>query len=111
MVYTGTHDNETLKQWFEAKTAEDQEKGRKFLRKAGVDTRHIVHAFIVYAMERNSELAIIPISDLMGLGEEGRINRPGTVGDPNWKWRLVDYNRLKKQKDFLKKTIQNTGRV
>ena len=47
----------------------------------------------------------------MGLGEEGRINRPGTVGDPNWKWRLVDYNRLKKQKDFLKKTIQNTGRV
>ncbi len=56
VVYTGTHDNETLKQWFEAKTAEDQEKGRKFLRKAGVDTRHIVHAFIVYAMERTGKV-------------------------------------------------------
>lgn len=110
VVYTGTHDNETLKQWFEARTEEEQLQCRKFLRMQGIDTRHIVHAFIVYAMERNSELAIIPIADLMGFGEEGRINRPGTVGAPNWMWRLVDYNRLKKQKDFLKKTIENTDR-
>lgn len=109
--YTGTHDNETIRQWFEAKTEEEQQLCKDFLKEEGIDTRHIAHAFVTYTMQRPAELAIVPVSDLMGLGAEGRINTPGTLGSPNWMWRLTDFNKLKRQKAFLRKTIEESGRV
>ncbi len=108
--YTGTHDNETIRQWFREKPKEEQEQCRAFLRKQGIDTRHIAHAFVTYTMQRPAELAIVPVADLLGLGEEGRLNTPGTLGAPNWQWRLADFGRLKRQKAFLTRVIRGTGR-
>lgn len=108
--YTGTHDNETIRQWFEAKPEKEREQCRKFLRGEGIDTRHIAHAFVSYTMRRPAELAIVPVADLLGLGEEGRLNTPGTLGAPNWQWRLKDFGRLKRQKGFLERVIREAGR-
>ena len=108
--YTGTHDNETIRQWFFAKEKEEQAESRVFLRRQGIDTRHIAHAFVAYTMQRPCELAIVPAADLLGLGEEGRLNTPGTLGAPNWQWRLADFGRLKRQKEFLARVIRETGR-
>ena len=72
-----------------------------FLRRQGIDTRHIAHAFVAYTMQRPCELAIVPAADLLGLG---------TLGAPNWQWRLADFGRLKRQKEFLARVIRETGR-
>jgi 4-alpha-glucanotransferase len=108
--YTGTHDNETVLQWFQAKPKKEQELCRAFLRKEGIDTRHIAHAFVTYTMRRPTELAVVPVSDLLGLGEDGRINTPGTIGAPNWMWRLADFKRLRSQRLFLRNVIAQSGR-
>lgn len=111
ITYTGTHDNETVKQWFAQKPKAEQDQCRAFLKKQGIDTRNISHAFITYAMERPAELTIVPVSDILSLGEEGRINTPGTLGSPNWCFRLTDYTKLRKQLGFLKQVIEETGRA
>lgn len=111
ITYTGTHDNETVKQWFSQKPKAEQNQCRAFLKKMGIDTRNIAHAFVTYAMRRPAELAIVPVSDILSMGEEGRINTPGTLGSPNWCFRLTDYTRLKRQLPFLKQTIEETGRM
>ncbi len=108
--YTGTHDNETIRQWFLAKGKKEQGQCRAFLRGQGIDTRHIAHAFVAYTMRRPCELAIVPVADLIGLGEEGRLNTPGTLGAPNWQWRLPDFGRLKRQGAFLARVIRESGR-
>lgn len=108
--YTGTHDNETIREWFELKSKEEQALCKEFLRGEGIDARQMNRAFVIYTMQRPAELAIVRVADLLNLGEEGRINTPGTLGDPDWLWRISDFNRLKKQKAFLKKTIFESGR-
>ena len=111
VAYTGTHDNETVLQWFLQKSQEEQERCRKTLRSQGIPTRHIVHAFVTYTMKRPADLAIVPAADLLSLGAEGRINTPGTVGEPDWMWRLTDFARLRRQKDFLRRIIVESGRA
>lgn len=110
VAYTGTHDNETVLQWFEGKSEEEQEQCLAFLKEEGIDTRHIAHAFVTYTMNRPAKLAVVPVADVLGLGEEGRINIPGTLGAPDWMWRITDFAKLRRQKDFLKKVIAESGR-
>ncbi len=110
ITYTGTHDNETVRQWFEAKTPKEKKQYRAYLRGEGIDTHNISHAWVTYAMQHTAELAVVPMADVLGLGEEGRVNTPGTVGAPNWMWRMKDFTALRRQKDFLKRIIQDSGR-
>ena len=97
-------------QWFEGKSEEEQEQCLAFLKEEGIDTRHIAHAFVTYTMNRPAKLAVVPVADVLGLGEEGRINIPGTLGAPDWMWRITDFAKLRRQKDFLKKVIAESGR-
>lgn len=89
VVYTGTHDNNTVKGWF-SKEASDNDKDRlcKYLgRTVGED---IVHWELVrMAMMSVAATAIIPIQDVLGLGEEARMNVPAAVHG-NWGWRLSE---------------------
>jgi len=85
VAYTGTHDCDTTMGWFDQLPA----KRRRFVR-AYVRNRHrktladdLVAA--VYASPAN--LAIIPLQDLLGLGTDARMNRPGTKHG-NWRWRV-----------------------
>ncbi len=88
VVYTGTHDNNTVKGWFttEAKT---QDKTRLFRYLGHRITEQDVHReFIEMGMKSAADTFIVPMQDLLGLGEEARMNLPGTkIG--NWRWRLL----------------------
>jgi len=89
VVYTGTHDNDTIKGWFNSIPPEDRNYALRYL---NIDEKHIydIHwAFIRLAMQSVADICIIPIQDYLGLGSESRINIPSTVGG-NWKWRLLD---------------------
>ena len=83
VVYTGTHDNTTIKGWMSDCSKEDLEYAKAFLR---TDENRLVKDMMLTAMESVSNTCILTMQDLLGLGAEGRMNTPSTVGN-NWKWR------------------------
>ncbi|MCR5098951.1 MAG: 4-alpha-glucanotransferase [Lachnospiraceae bacterium] len=87
VVYTGTHDNETLRGWLgsikKAEYNEVQEYVDYSVSRKDVLTRKLVRA----AQASSANMCIIPMQDWLGLGNEARINTPSTIGE-NWKWRM-----------------------
>ena len=86
VVYTGTHDNDTTRGWFENTDPEVRDYAYKYLGITGKETA--VDAMIRTAMMSVADICIIPIQDYLGLGNEARINTPSTLGS-NWKWRAL----------------------
>lgn len=89
VVYTGTHDNETLKGWFETIPPEDKEYVLRYINRDRASADALVWDMICLAQQSVADLCIIPVQDYLGLGNEARINTPSTVG-LNWKWRLLE---------------------
>lgn len=87
IVYTGTHDNDTVVGWWETCSKKDKAFAKRYLNVKS--TKDIHKALIRACMASVSETAIIPMQDYLGLGSEARINIPSTLGN-NWKWRLKD---------------------
>lgn len=88
VVYTGTHDNDTVRGWYEVLDAQDKEVSIQYMDNADTPLEKIHWDFIRMAMGSVGNLCVIPLQDYMGLGTEARINQPSTLGE-NWKWRLV----------------------
>ena len=85
VVYTGTHDNLTLKQWFDEAADEDIENAVRYL---GLNEQEgYVWGMIRGAMGSVSKLCIIQMQDYLEIGAEGRMNHPGTLTTANWTWR------------------------
>ena len=85
VVYSGTHDNLTLKQWFEETCDEDVQNAVGYL---GLNEREgYIWGMIRGAMSSVSELCIIQMQDYLEVGSEGRMNHPGTLTTANWTWR------------------------
>jgi 4-alpha-glucanotransferase len=88
IVYTGTHDNNTAKGWF-LKEARPEDKARLFKYVGRTVDEHEIHWEMVrMAMRSVSNMAVIPMQDILGLGEEARMNLPA-VEKGNWEWRLL----------------------
>ena len=80
IVYTGTHDNNTTRGWWD-------EKKRKRLKPHIMDGESVCQTMIRLAKESPARIAIIPIQDIMELGSEARMNTPG-VAYGNWQWKF-----------------------
>ncbi|WP_312641219.1 4-alpha-glucanotransferase [Hydrogenoanaerobacterium sp.] len=86
VVYTGTHDNDTVRGWFSSAPTDDVVLAQEYL---GLkDGRDGNWAFIRAALGSVANVAIIPVQDYLNLGSEARINIPSTLGGNNWRWRL-----------------------
>ena len=88
VVYTGTHDNDTLKSWYEDMEPWDRDFAVRYLGNENTKLQDIHWDFIRLAMASVAKLAVIPLQDYLGLGGEARMNTPSTLG-LNWKWRLL----------------------
>ena len=88
IVYTGTHDNDTIRGWFDGINEEDKAKALAYMNKTESDVKDIHWDFIRLAHQSVAKVCIIPIQDYLGLSSEARINTPSTVG-LNWRWRLL----------------------
>lgn len=88
VAYTGTHDNETLRGWLESITEEEQSMVREYLYMPEESLDTLTEALVRQIMASVAGIAIIPIQDYLGYGNEARINHPSTLGK-NWKWRLL----------------------
>ena len=88
VVYSGTHDNLTLQQWFDEAAPEDVRSAVGYL---GLnESEGYTWGMIRGAMGSVSKLCIIQMQDYLGLGAEGRMNHPGTLTTANWTWRAKE---------------------
>ena len=85
VVYTGTHDNDTTRGWYETAAKHEKEYCQRYL---GRDDTDLVWELIRLGWQSVSCLAIAPMQDLLDLGTEARMNRP-SVAAGNWGWRFV----------------------
>lgn len=110
LVYTGTHDNESLCDWYKKQSADYKKQTRKFMKKSKYGYKNMLDNFLYYALDRKANLAILPMLDILHKNDSCRLNTPGTVGNPNWQWKLKDYNEFKERIPVLKEMIEKTNR-
>jgi 4-alpha-glucanotransferase len=109
IVYTGTHDNETLSGWYKNLKAEDKQLVNDYLDiEAGKD-KDVHWKLIRLALSSAANLAIIPVQDYLGLGSQARINKPSTVGS-NWRWRLLGNEMTDELVEKIRKVTKIYGR-
>jgi 4-alpha-glucanotransferase len=102
VVYTGTHDNDTIAGWFHdpgdgkastrspEQTEAERQSALAYLGRSSAELARgleIHWEMIRLAMSSVASTAIMPVQDLLGLGSEARMNSPGKAGG-NWRWRL-----------------------
>jgi 4-alpha-glucanotransferase len=79
VVYTGTHDNDTTRGWWDSLSAADRNSSR-------LDPDNPAWALIEIAWRSRAALSIAPLQDVLDLGNDARMNLPGTE-EGNWEWR------------------------
>lgn len=102
--YIGTHDNETIMGWIKNPINKNNFLfARRYLRLNQKETYH--WGFIRGLWATPSVLAVVQMQDVLGLGNEARMNIPSTLGD-NWTWRMkpdaIDQSIIKKLKKLTK---------
>lgn len=112
VVYTGTHDNDTVVGWFASDIASDPEKLAAMQRFTPCDPQNISWEFLELAWKSSSLLAIAPLQDVLSLGREARMNTPGTTGDGtnNWRWKFTPGMLTEEPQRRLRVLTQATGR-
>lgn len=85
IVYTGTHDNDTIMGWLKSADKASVKQAKDYFNHQSDNGFN--WAMIKSAMSSVADTCIIPMADLLGTGSEGRINTPSTLGD-NWQWRI-----------------------
>ena len=104
VVYTGTHDNETIAGWFKGLKKKEKELLREYMDDHHTPDEEFYRSINRMAMATTADICILPIQDVLGLGNEARMNQPSTVMT-NWRWRM-DAEMLTKeaQKELLELT-------
>lgn len=95
IVYTGTHDHDTARGWYESLDARRRASVDRLLRSQAIGEAEPWRGLVALTMRSPARLAIIQAQDLLGLGSEARMNAPGK-GARNWRWAL---DRLPSRRD------------
>ena len=108
VVYTGTHDNDTARGWYEQAGADERQLAQTYL--GLTRATPIEDALIRTAFTSVAQTAIVPIQDILHLGSEGRMNRPGNE-HANWAWRMHADALLPDDAQRLRRLAEVTGRL
>ena len=106
VVYTGTHDNDTTRGWFEATEGHERAFALDYL---DVSPDEVVHAMIRAAYGSVARLALVPLQDALDLGSETRMNFPSRP-DGNWEWRVTAEALSSERAAWLKRLATLFGR-
>ena len=88
VVYSGTHDNPTTREWYEDLPDDQRRHFWSYLKRSGGDSSEAAPALMSLAWSSIAALAIAPLQDVLNLGKEARMNVPG-CGEGNWRWRCT----------------------
>jgi 4-alpha-glucanotransferase len=89
VVYTGTHDNNTTRGWFEELPESDRQNLSRYLKQPAGNGFMAAPALVRVAWSSRAALAMAPLQDLLNLGTEARMNVPGRAAG-NWRWRATE---------------------
>ncbi|HEX9037556.1 MAG TPA: 4-alpha-glucanotransferase [Ktedonobacterales bacterium] len=106
VVYTGTHDNDTTRGWFEARTGHEREYALQYL---SCEPDDVTWAMIRAAYASVARLALVPLQDVLNESSEGRMNYPSRA-DGNWEWRYVEADLTFSQAQRLRALTELYGR-
>lgn len=114
VAYTGTHDNNTVEGWYKGVTPEVKYYCDEYLKKYLTEKNSnywdpINWRFINAIWASKVNIAIVQMQDLLGLGEDSRMNAPSTLGK-NWKWRLKSYELSQEIANKLKDVTRKFNR-
>ena len=107
IVYTGTHDNDTLKGWYESLEEEKQEELEILLE--DYSEKEVYLKIIHYCLDLQASHIVIPIWDMMGLDTKYRFNLPGKIGSPNWEYHLLTFDEFDQSLNVLTDMLNNKG--
>lgn len=86
VAYTGTHDNATALGWYTEASEKERDYARRYMQVSGHD---IAWDMIRLVWASVADTAMTTVQDLLSLGNSAKMNTPGTVGPPNWCWRMT----------------------
>ena len=110
VVYTGTHDNETITGWFDSISKEEQQSARDYLCDQRQPKKYLYRSFIALVMRSCAKYCIIPMQDYLGLDNSCRMNTPSTVGT-NWRWRMKEGALTQELCQDILQTTKRYGRM
>lgn len=110
VVYTGTHDNQTIVGWYQELTPEDRRMAMDYLNLYGREEDQLHLEFVRAALASVADTAVIPVQDYLGLGAEARINTPSTLGG-NWLFRLKEGQLTNQQAQQIYELNRIYGRL
>ena len=110
VVYTGTHDNNTIRGWFEQEIDPSVKQRINDYMAENVTADNVHWVFIRLAFSSVADKAVVPLQDLLGLGADARMNTPSqTVG--NWCWRVTTAQLSQELERVLLLVTQTYGRA
>ena len=102
ICYIGTHDNESLRKWYRDMDPKEKYAVSRFICKKYPKIRGL-DRFLQYCLDSRCEIAVLSVNDI--LHDTRRINLPGTIGSPNWEYKIAGfrglYTRLKKIRGMI----------
>jgi 4-alpha-glucanotransferase len=110
IVYTGTHDNSTVRAWFKAAKAADRKSLSDYTFQEGLSEENVHEVMLRLALASVAQLAVIPVQDMLGLGKEAIMNKPSTANG-NWQWRLRSNQFSRKEAKKLRELTMLYGRM
>lgn len=103
-AYTGTHDTSTARGWWDM--ADEATRAR-----SGLDPADPAWSLCELTLGSRAALAVLPLQDVLGLGEEHRMNMPGTTGGTNWQWKVPTGALTPELATRLRGAVTATGRL
>jgi len=110
VVYTGTHDNNTARGWFEKETNKEDRKRLSKCVGREVSADDVSRTLIGLAMDSVADTVLIPMQDVLGLGEEARMNTPARASG-NWAWRVTDEQLSAVVAGWLRQMAETSKRI
>ena len=110
VVYTGTHDNPTSREWYEALPAVERENLWRYLKSPQLQSSAVAWELLRVAWSSIAALAIAPLQDLLNLGAEARMNVPGRA-EGNWSWRCTEEMMSAADFDSLRELTKSSNRL
>ena len=108
VAYTGTHDNDTTRGWFDSLDGKLADAVLSYL---DTDREGVVKALERNLAESRADTVVFPMQDILELGTEARMNFPSTCNDINWSWRMKENEFTDETVSFFREMMVSTDRI
>lgn len=110
IIYTGTHDNETINGWIDRISEDNRNAVRAKLERLGYSYPDFAYSFMRLALDNKANYCILPMQDICSLSNYARMNEPSTIGSPDWEYKMVNFEDFENRLGYLSELINNSGR-